>query len=136
MNKFRQRPFFSIIPWYYLIATIILYLGVMLFIDTEGITMLILTILWYPYLSYYLTLVSFYDNCLTIRRPLLIFYSKKIPYKKIDLVEMTIGKGTLIKIYYNENYTCTFSPPFLRKKEEKMLGLFESKGVKYRDLDQ
>lgn len=122
----------KIIPWHFLILTIILYLSIIIFIGSDIITIGILTILWYPYLSYYLTFVSFYGGHIRIIRPLLIFYSKDILYKNIDLMNLTEGKGTMVKIYLKgKENAYTFSPPLLKYKHKIMIALLETKGIKY-----
>ena len=93
-----------------------------------------LTILWYPFLSYCFTVVSFYDNRMTILRPLFPFYSKSIMYEKIDLMRLTNERPAMIIIYFrDENKTCTFYPPLSKKRDRKMLEVLEAKGVEYQN---
>lgn len=132
MVNHKNNILLTIISWHFIVLTIILYLSIIIFIGYDIITIGILTILWYPYLSYYLTIVSFYDNHIRIIRPLLIFYSKDILYKNIDLMNLTQGKGTMVKIYLKKKEnTYTFSPPLFKSKHKKMLALLETNDIKY-----
>ncbi len=132
MDNLRHKPLLTLIAWYEIIGTIILYVGILCSYGISLLNIALLTAIWYPYLSYYLTVVRFYDDCMVINRPLLLIWSKKILYETIAYMRLTDGKGTMVKIYFrDEEKTCTFSPPLSKKRDRKMLELLESKGVEY-----
>ena len=130
MSNLKQKRILTVFPWYYVIVTIVLYSGVLYSFGINRIALGILTIIWYPYLCYYLTNVEFYDNYMIIRHPLLFFCSKTILYENISYMRLTEGKGTMMKVFTTEKgKVWTFSPPLLKKKGRKMIELIELKGI-------
>ena len=135
MSNIKQKRILTVFPWYYVIVTIVLYSGVLYSFGVNRIVLGIVTIIWYPYLCYYLTNVEFYDNYMIIRRPLLVFWSKTILYENISYMRLTEGKGTMMKVFTTEKgKVCTFSPPLLRKKDRKMIELIELKGITHENI--
>jgi len=127
----KQNKNLIVFPWHYLIVTIVLYLGVLCSFGINWIAIGVLTVIWYPYLCYYLTYVKFYDAYMTIRHPLFIFWSKKIMYENIASMKQTDGKGTMIKVFLTkERNAWTYSPPLMKKKHERMVEVLDSKGIK------
>ena len=117
MDNLRHKPLLTLIAWYEIIGTIILYVGILCSYGISLLNIALLTAIWYPYLSYYLTVVRFYDDCMVINRPLLLFWSKKSPYETIAYIRLTDGKGTMVKVYFRDKRIHT---PFLlhyRKRE-------------------
>ena len=106
MSNLKQKRILTVFPWYYVIVTIVLYSGVLYSFGVNRIVLGIVTIIWYPYLCYYLTNVEFYDNYMIIRRPLLVFWSKTILYENISYMRLTEGKGTMMKVFTTENTVC------------------------------
>jgi len=130
MINHNNKPLLRLFPWHYVIATITLYAGVLWSFGINWVTIGVMTIIWYPYLCYYLTYVTFYDKFVSIIHPLFIFWSKKIQYENIMMIRMTAGKGTMMKLYLKgEKKTWTYSPPWSKKKHERMVQIFVSKGL-------
>ena len=131
MASLKNNKILTVFPWHYIIVTIVLYLGVLCSFGGDRITVGILTIVWYPYLCYYLTCVKFYETYMTIRHPLFVFWSKKIMYENIASMKQTDGKGTMIKVFLTkEKNVWTYSPPLIKKKHKRMVELLETKGIK------
>ena len=128
INKF--KPYIRVFSWYYLIVTVILY-GVIIYLFGLDMTAIIsLTILWYPFLCYNLTDVKFYEDSMTITRPLLLFFSSKnIQYNEIAFMKMTEGKGTMVKAYLKDNVFRSFSPPLSKKKQQELSIYLKTKGI-------
>lgn len=132
MSNLNRKPLLKVFPWHYIIVTVFLYMGVSWAFGINLMVLGMLTVIWYPYLCYYLTNVKFYDNCMIIRHPLLVFWSKKILYENISYMRLTEGKGTMMKVYTTDKGDVwSFSPPLLKKKDRKMIELLELKGVTY-----
>ena len=81
MSNLKQKRLLTVFPWHFIIVTIVLYSGVLYSFGINRIALGILTIIWYPYLCYYLTNVEFYDNYMIIRHPLLFFGRKQFCMK-------------------------------------------------------
>lgn len=135
MSNLKQKRLLTVFSWHYIIVTIILYSGVLYSFGINLIALGILTIIWYPYLCYYLTKVEFYDNYMIIRHPLLVFWSKTILYENISYMRLTEGKGTMMRVFTKEKgEVWTFSPPLLKKNDRKMIDLIELKGITYENI--
>lgn len=132
MSNLNRKPLLIVFPWHYIIVTVFLYLGVSWAFGINLMALGMLTVIWYPYICYYLTNVKFYDNYMIICRPLLVFWSKKILYENISYMRLTEGKGTMMKVFTTDKGDVwSFSPPLLKKKDRKMIELLELIGVAY-----
>ena len=124
------KPYMRVFSWYYLIVTVIVY-GVIIYeFGFDRTALISQTIIWYPFFCYYLTDVKFYEDYLTIKRPLLLFFpSKKILYNEIILMKMTEGRGPMIKVCLRDNSYKMFTPPLSNKKQQKLSIYLKTKGI-------
>lgn len=129
-----NEPLLRQFTWLNLIMLTIGWPILFYFFDLDWKTIIVLLVLWYPFMCYAIAEVKFYDDCITIIRPLFFLRLKRtIKYEQIAYMRVP-GDYRLIlglNVYLIDGKRPIEIPlPLVAKKQNKLKLLLKTKGIK------